>query len=161
MIEACAVIIVIASVVAGAKKGLVRMIYGMIRFILAFILATVLAPFIAKLMPSNVLVPQGIAFVLAFVLTTIILSVVYHFLGLVNHIPVLNQVNRVAGAVAGFFAGLIVVWLALMVVGVCADMEWCRFVAKNVKKSEVLMWFHNLNPILHLWKQVGLPKLYK
>ncbi len=148
--EIAALAVVVLSAAAGACRGLVMTVYSLVRFILLLILAVLLVPILRPVIPAEVLVPEGAAFVLAFILAFVLLGIVAHLLKIVDHIPVLRTVNKLGGFLVGAVFGVIAVWLALFVIGCFQDAPWCRTLAEYVHESPVLMEIQRVNPLVYV-----------
>lgn len=145
--EFIAVAIVVLSSLNGYRKGLLKSLFDMVRLVLVTVISIFFAPIIIGFIPQNVLMRHGIAYVASFVMAGLLLGVVSHVLGIVNYIPVVKQINRVAGGLTGLAIGFVILWIAFIIVGTFQSLEWCAFVASLVKESKVLMFIQGLNPI--------------
>lgn len=62
-----------------------------------------------------VMITNGIGFMLSYLIAVIGIRIVTNVLDLMARLPVLNGVNRIAGIVVGGVRGLLIVWIALLI----------------------------------------------
>ena len=58
-----------------------------------------------------------------------------HWLNQVARLPIIWELNQIAGALLGAVAGLLVIWLAGLVIRGCSGMPWTRPVLLQIEKS--------------------------
>ncbi len=156
--EAAAVLIVLLSTFAGYYNGLIKTLFHLVRFILVIVLSIALTPVIAGFVPQTSLAGGGIAYTVSFVISMIAIGIIGHILGVVERIPVLKELNRMAGAAAGLAMGVILLWIVLIVIGAAGSVEWCAFVMSLVQKSSLLTLLHDMNPIAEVINRIsGFP----
>ena len=71
-------------------------------------------------------------------------------LHIVDRIPVLKTINRLAGALVGMIFGVLAVWVALVLISSFTEVEWCRNITNYVKESPALTWLLHFNPMKYL-----------
>lgn len=145
--------ILLFSVLAGLWQGLLRTVYHMVKVILAIIFSSLLTPFVAVCISETVVMRGAIAYIISFVLVSIALGIVAHILGIVDHIPVLKQINKGLGAVAGLVRGLLLVWILLFVIVLLKDNPSFSEAAKMISTSPFLSELYKYNPIPVLIQQ--------
>lgn len=74
---------------------------------------------------------SGILFVVVF----LFFRIGAHWLNQVARLPIIWELNQLAGALLGAVAGLLLIWLAGLVVRACAGMPWTVPVLKQIEKS--------------------------
>lgn len=62
------------------------------------------------------LISDIIAFLITFIFVTIALRIIMKVLGIIDKIPVIGGMNRLAGGAIGLVIGLLIVWIVLIVV---------------------------------------------
>ena len=67
--EIIAAVVVLVCVLDGAYRGLVMKVYSIVRLALLLVITTVLAPLILPMIPKDVVVREGAAFVVALLVT--------------------------------------------------------------------------------------------
>ncbi len=145
--ELTAFAIVLLSVIQGAYKGLLLKVYSLVRLILLLVVTLVLTPVLLPLIPQDISAGGGAAFAAALILTAIVLHIVARLLKIVDHIPVVNTINRLCGAALGLVVGILVVWLLLVLVGALQEIEWCRQVSGYIRQSPVLSQLQQIDPL--------------
>lgn len=91
---------------------------------------------------------NSLAFILTFVVILILLWVIFMALDLISKLPLLNQVNKTAGLLAGLLHGLIVVWLFFILLNVFASSQFGQSIMKLVGENEILSIIYNNNILL-------------
>lgn len=91
---------------------------------------------------------NSLAFIMTFVLILILLWVIFMALDLISKLPLLNQVNKTAGLLAGLLHGLIVVWLFFILLNVFASTQFGQSMMKLVGENEILSIIYNNNILL-------------
>ncbi len=84
---------------------------------------------------------SGILFFAAFLL----FRISAHWLDQVVRLPILWQINQLAGALVGAVTGLLLIWLAGLVVKACAGMPWTQPVLMQIGKSGWLSLLYQNN----------------
>lgn len=153
VVEIIALLIIFCCAVEGYTKGLLMKVYSLVRFVLMLVITIILVPIILPIIPVGVEGSVGIAFVLALIVSAIALGIVAAVLKIVDHIPVVNEVNKLGGAVLGMALGVIIVWILLFGVAAFQNIEWCRMVSGCVKESRILLMLEKYNPLLHIMEQ--------
>lgn len=155
--ELIALAIILLSVFEGAARGLVLKVYSIVRFVLILVVTMILVPLILPMIPPTMAAREGIAFIVALIVAGVALSVVASLLKIIDHIPVVSTVNKIGGALVGLAMGLILVWVALLVIGAFQGEPWCQTVAGYVRQSPVLMMIQNFNPLPAILKNFNFP----
>lgn len=157
--EIIAAVVVLVCVLDGAYRGLVMKVYSIVRLALLLVITTVLAPLILPMIPKDVVVREGAAFVVALLVTAIALGIVARVLKVIDHIPVVKEVNKAGGALLGLVFGMLLVWVALFVIGTFQEAEWCREAAGYVRQSDILMALQKCNPLPAILNNFDFPTL--
>jgi uncharacterized membrane protein required for colicin V production len=93
---------------------------------------------------------DGISYVITLAAALIVFGVLGRSLNLVNRIPLLGNVNRVLGFVAGSLEGLLYVWIFFAVVAAGAATGWGRFITSYIAEAPVLVWLYQNNLVVNL-----------
>ena len=150
IIEIIVLLIIVISAADGWRRGFLLKLYGLVRFIAMIVLTIILTPIFYSVLPLEPGVKEGAALLIALVLSIILLSVVAKILHIVDRIPVLKTINRLAGAVVGMIFGVIAVWVARVLISSFTEVEWCKNVTHYVKESPALTWLLHFNPMSYL-----------
>lgn len=157
--EFIALSVIVLSTCQGASRGLVLKIYSLVRIILLLAATILLVPLLLPLFPSDLQAREGIALLAALVITGITLHILERVLKIIDHIPVVNTVNKLGGALLGLAIGLLLVWTALLIVGALQELAWCRQASSYIGQSPVLMQFQALNPLSKILEHFEFPDI--
>ncbi|OON94681.1 MAG: hypothetical protein ATN33_04065 [Epulopiscium sp. Nele67-Bin001] len=94
------------------------------------------------------LIINAISIVIAWILSTIGLSIVVSGVDLVTKLPVLNVVNKLAGAVIGFINIILIIWIFCLIVPFLIEMPSLVWFRDMWETSFILQWFYNNNFLL-------------
>jgi len=151
--EIIALLLLFGCAVDGYTKGLVMKVYSLVHFVLMLVVTIVLVPIILPLIPPGLEGRGGIAFVIALVVSALGLGIVAAALKIVERIPVVNEVNKLGGAILGTVLGLMVLWILLLIVGSFQNLEGCRMIAECVSRSQILSTLEKYNVLSYLLQQ--------
>ena len=84
---------------------------------------------------------SGILFFVAF----LFFRVGTHWLNQIARLPILWELNQLAGALLGAAAGLLCIWLAGLVIKACAGMSWTQPILLQIGKSWWLSFLYQNN----------------
>ncbi len=157
--EFIALSVIVLSTCQGASRGLVLKIYSLVRIILLLAATILLVPLLLPLFPSDLQAREGIALLAALVITGITLHILERVLKIIDHIPVVNTVNKLGGALLGLAIGLLLVWTALLIIGALQELAWCRQASSYIGQSPVLMQFQALNPLSKILEHFEFPDI--
>lgn len=155
--ELIAFAIIVICVLQGAYRGLVLKVYSLVRIVLLLVVTLILIPLLLPAFPAGLQAREGIAFLSALVITAIALHILAKVLKIIDHIPVVNTVNKLGGAILGLVIGLLLVWTALLLIGAMQELEWCRKVSSYISQSPILMQFQALNPLAKILENFEFP----
>lgn len=91
---------------------------------------------------------NSLSFITTFIAIQLLLWVIFMALDLISKLPLLNQVNKTAGLLAGLVHGLILVWLFFILMNVFGGTAFGHSVMKLVGENEVLSIIYNNNILL-------------
>lgn len=94
------------------------------------------------------IVINALSFIIAFLVILIILWIIFIALNLISKLPLLNQVNKTAGLLAGLIHGLILVWLFFILLTVFQSTGFGQKAMEMVSESEILSIIYNNNFLL-------------
>lgn len=92
----------------------------------------------------------AIVFILLFVVMKVVLAIVIRALDLLNKLPIIGDINQFAGMLVGGVYGIVIVWLALVIVNMFANMEWAQVVLNGISGNPVAEFIYNSNIILNM-----------
>lgn len=91
---------------------------------------------------------NGMAFIITFVIVLILLWVICFALNIVSKLPLLNQINKTAGLVAGLVHGLVVVWIFFILITVFGSTEPGQKALEMIGQDQTLSFIYNNNYLL-------------
>lgn len=91
---------------------------------------------------------NALSFILTFIVILVLLWVICIALDIVSKLPLLNQLNKTAGLVAGLLHGLVVVWLFFILVTVFQSTGLGQQAMEMIYDSQVLSLIYNNNLLL-------------
>jgi hypothetical protein len=91
---------------------------------------------------------NSLSFIVTFIAILLLLWVIFMALDLISKLPLLNQVNKTAGLLAGLVHGLLLVWLFFILLNVFGGTAFGQSVMKMVGENEVLSIIYNNNVLL-------------
>ncbi len=91
---------------------------------------------------------NGMAFIITFVIVLILLWVICFALNIVSKLPLLNQINKTAGLVAGLVHGLVVVWIFFILITVFGSTEPGQRALEMIGQDQTLSFIYNNNYLL-------------
>lgn len=93
-------------------------------------------------------------FLVLLIVIYIVVRIVISILNLVAKLPVINGINKGAGAVAGFVQGMLFVWAACLILAACSDKTWAQEAFRQINNNQLLSFIYNNNMIIYLVAQV-------
>ena len=89
-----------------------------------------------------------VTFVVSFLIVFVLLRVIFGFISVLAKLPVLKQINKAAGAFAGFVLGLVVVWLIFAVITIFGSSSLSKDVFEAVNDNALLTFIYDKNIIM-------------
>lgn len=97
---------------------------------------------------------KAITFLVLVIVIYIIIKIVISVLDILTKLPILNGVNRGAGAVIGLIQGLLFLWIGCLVLAACGDKEWAQYLFEQINNNSLLEAIYNNNMIIVLITKV-------
>lgn len=97
---------------------------------------------------------NAITFLILAVVIYIAIRIIISVLDIFTKLPILNGVNKGAGAVAGLVQGLLFVWVASLILAACSDKAWAQDAFRQINDNELLSFIYNNNMIIWLISKV-------
>jgi len=89
-----------------------------------------------------------IAFLVTFIAVMIIVRIAVGMLGILNKLPVIGGINRIAGGAVGIGIGLIVVWILFIVVTLLYNTAFAKMCFDNIADSPILTTLYDNNLLM-------------
>jgi hypothetical protein len=91
---------------------------------------------------------NGISYISVYLLITLLLYILAETLDLISRLPVLKELNQLAGGAVGLLQGLLVFWIFCTAVAVFSNTEWAHKIYEMINESAFLSVLYNGNLIL-------------
>lgn len=92
----------------------------------------------------------AIVFVLLFLIMKVVLAILIRTMDIINRLPLIGDINQFAGMIVGAVYGLVIVWIALIVVTMFSNMELAQLVLSGINGNPVAEFIYNNNIIMKL-----------
>lgn len=96
------------------------------------------------------IVINAMAFVITFAIVFIGLWVVSIALNIISKLPILNQLNKLAGLLVGGLQGVIVVWLLFVLLTVLGSTDIGKIAFEQIEDSMILSYIYDKNFLLNI-----------
>lgn len=96
---------------------------------------------------STFIISVGV-FLVVWIIVRIILSIISVALDLVASLPIISDIDRIGGLLAGLVNGFLVVWIGLLLVTVFANTQLGQILFSQINDSRFLSVLYNYNLIL-------------
>ena len=98
---------------------------------------------------------QAVCSVISFLVVWILLRIITLLLSGIVRLPILHQIDCIAGAVGGLCIALILVWIGGIVVTAFATTDWGREALSMITQSSLLTFLYDNNFLLKSLLQTG------
>lgn len=93
---------------------------------------------------------NGVSYFGVYLCITIILCILTGTLDLIGKLPVLKEVNQLAGGVVGLVQALLIFWIFCTVLAIFSNTEWAQSLYKMINESVILSTLYNGNFLLRI-----------
>lgn len=98
---------------------------------------------------TNVIL-NALGYVITFVVTAAALAVLCAVLNVISRLPVLNQINTLAGIALGALEGLFLLWLVFLMITMLGSTEFGQAALTLVSENKILNFLYNSNVLSKL-----------
>ncbi|HWT27727.1 MAG TPA: CvpA family protein [Mobilitalea sp.] len=91
---------------------------------------------------------NALAFMITFIVLIIIIWTACFALDIVSKLPILNQINKLAGFLAGLVHGLVIVWLFFLLLTVLGGTKFGQDALRMIGDNDILSLIYNNNLLL-------------
>lgn len=95
-----------------------------------------------------------ISYIVTFILALILIKIIVGALGVLTHLPVINGVNRILGAVMGLLQSLILIWLFLLIVTLFENTQWGDYIMRMINDSSLLTSLYDANIYIGIFDNI-------
>lgn len=94
---------------------------------------------------------NGISFLLSFVLVTVLIRMLTYALNLIARLPILNGINRIAGALLGGSKAVLFIWIAMLILTIFCETSAGKAVFKMIEHDNMLRTLYENNILAKLF----------
>lgn len=94
-------------------------------------------------------------FLIILIIVRICLLVISQTLDLISKLPVLNGLNKSAGLIAGFFYGILIIWVGCLIITVLGSTQLGQYFYGQISNNAVLSTIYNNNLLLRFITNIG------
>lgn len=96
------------------------------------------------------MVMNGIAYILTVVIIGIVLLIALGISNILSGVPVIGGIDRAGGAVFGLAQGILIVWLAMLVITFLSAFTWGNQMMSMIDENDVLSYVYKKNIFLKI-----------
>ena len=89
-----------------------------------------------------------IAFLVTFLIVSVVVRIAISALGIIDKLPLIGGVNRLAGSVIGVGIGIVIVWILFIVVTLLYDTDLGRMCFENIETNPILKTMYDNNLLM-------------
>ncbi len=89
-----------------------------------------------------------LAFLIALIIVTIAVGILIKMLGLIDKLPLIGGMNRVAGGAVGIGIGIMVVWVLFLVIVLFYDTSMGKACFEQIEGNKILSYLYSSNPLM-------------
>lgn len=91
---------------------------------------------------------SAVVFLICFIIILVVLKILCFTLDIISKLPILNEINKLAGFALGLLQGLIILWIGCIILTAFGSTEWGQSAFSMIKESKLLEFIYNNNLIL-------------
>ncbi len=91
---------------------------------------------------------SAIVFVVIFIIATVAISIAIGVLDIIAKLPLIKQANEAGGLAAGLVYGIVVVWVAMIVLTALSSTAWASDILLIIGDNKLLSFIYDSNPIM-------------
>ncbi len=110
------------------------------------------AEYVSEYLAQSVV--NGAAFAVSFLLATLLIRMVTFALHLISKLPILNGVNKAAGAVLGIVKGVIFIWLAFLILTILCNTEVGKAGLDLIERDPFLSFLYDTDIFVRIFMSI-------
>ena len=103
----------------------------------------------------TILIMNAISAIIIFLVIFIIIRIIGMFLKFLRDVPIIHGVDRAGGLAFGFLRGMLILWVACVVVAMIPSTDAGRYIFDQIDKSSVLTWVYDHNFLMAAVSDLG------
>ncbi len=150
----------------GKRAGFIKSVFSICSVILALVGAVFVGPIIREFLSNNqsfmaslqngnehitTIILNAASFILAYIIARIIVFIVCMAMDIVAKLPILHQLNEMAGLLIGIAEGVLNVWIGFIILNVFCDTSWGSNALTMIKESTFLVILYENNMLYMIW----------
>lgn len=88
---------------------------------------------------------NAIIYICLDIIVYIVIRIIMGTFNVVTKLPVIKEINRLAGLVVGILEGILLLWLFCLVLQACGSESWAQQIFVQINNSAFLSWIYNNN----------------
>lgn len=88
---------------------------------------------------------NAIIYICLDIIVYIIIRIIMGTFNVVTKLPVIKEINRLAGLAVGLLEGILLLWLFCLVLQACGSETWAQQIFVQINDSAFLSWIYNNN----------------
>lgn len=100
------------------------------------------------------IVMNGMSFIISFIIVSVVLNIIAGVLNLVAKLPILNGINRLAGACLGGIKGLAGLWIVLLLLTLFYSTEFGKAGMRMVMQDRFLSFLYENNIFIKIFMNI-------
>ena len=97
---------------------------------------------------------NGLSYVLAYVISAVMIRLIVCVLNLIAGLPVLKTANKLTGGAVGFFKGLVIVWIAFLILTVLCSTQIGKNALELIEKDTLLSTLSQYDPLVRIFAKI-------
>lgn len=90
---------------------------------------------------------NAIIYICLNIIIYIVIKIIIGTFNIVTKLPVIKEINRLAGLVAGLMEGILLLWLFCLVLQAFGSENWAQEIFAQINNSSFLSWIYNHNMV--------------
>lgn len=97
---------------------------------------------------------NGASFLVSLLLATLLIRMLAYALDIIARLPIINGINKSAGALVGVVKGVLFIWIILMVLTIFCNTEIGRQGLELVERDDLLKWLYEQNVFVNIFMSI-------
>ncbi len=150
----------------GKKAGFIKSVFSMVSVILALVGAVLIGPVVRSILSNSktlmetlgngnesirAIVLNALSFIAAYIVARIAVFIICTAMDIVAKLPILHQMNEMAGLLIGIVEGLLNVWIGFVVLNIFCDTSWGKILLEMINGSPLLTALYENNLLYIIW----------
>ncbi|MBQ9827646.1 MAG: CvpA family protein [Lachnospiraceae bacterium] len=103
----------------------------------------------------TIMIMNAISALIIFLVIFIIIRIIGMFLKFLRDVPIIHGVDRTGGMLLGFLRGMLILWIACVVIAMIPTTPAGKYIFDQIEKSSVLTWIYDNNFLMAAVRDLG------